>query len=153
MGGGPLGEVYHSIIPMISSNRWSHHLIWKTKCVLEQIPHSNLVPGDRRDSFQSFCIENPGESRVLVNTRPESRGDYEQEAKQIPPGHKLLNGKLVRSLDSNSPIKIKKEKIGKKYLLACFSGQGLWEFWIECKLSEWSTHGTYDSFINNLRQQ
>ena len=40
-----------------------------------------------------------------MNTRPESQGDYEQEAKQIPPGHKLLNGKLVRSLDSNSPIK------------------------------------------------
>ena len=49
-----------------------------------------------------------------MNTRPESQGDYEQEAKQIPPGHKLLNGKLVRNDDSNSPIT--EEKIGKKYI-------------------------------------
>ena len=46
-----------------------------------------------------------------MNTRPESQGDYEQEAKQIPPGHKLLNGKLVRSLDSNSPIKKNRRKL------------------------------------------
>ena len=42
-------------------------------------------------------------------------GDYEQEAEQIQPGHKLLNGKLVRNHDLNSPIT--EEKIGKKYPL------------------------------------
>ena len=40
------------------------------------------------------------------------QGDYEQEAEQIQPGHKLLNGKLVRNHDLNSPIT--EEKIGKK---------------------------------------
>ena len=49
-----------------------------------------------------FASRPPGESKVLVNTA--RLGEYEQEAEQIRPGHKLLNGEFVRSLDLNSPI-------------------------------------------------
>ena len=60
-----------------------------------------------------------GHSRVFALKSQEERikgscehGDYKQEAEQIQPGHKLLNGKLVRNPDLNSPIT--EEKIGKK---------------------------------------
>ena len=64
----------------------------------------------KKTSTNSFCIEAPKRIKGSCEHR---LGGYGQEAEQIRPGHKLLNGKLVRSLDLNSPIT--EEKIGKKY--------------------------------------
>ena len=74
-----------------------------------QIPYSDPVASDRRAHSRVFALKS--QERIKGSCE---HGDYEQEAEQILSGHKLLNGKLVRNPDLNSPIT--EEKIGKKYI-------------------------------------